>query len=142
MDAAFWDSSALVPLCVQQPASQVARGMAGNYRIVVWWATPVEMQSAFTRLLRMSQISTADYGAAQAALVSLRRSWSEMQPSELLRAHAEALLQRFPLKAADSLQLAAALVWCDGRTVGRVFVSGDAQLISAARVMGFQAIES
>ena len=142
MEAAFWDSSALVPLCVQQPASQVVRGMAGNYRIVVWWATPVEIQSAFTRLLRMAQISPPEFADAQRALASLRGSWSEMQPSEPLRAHAEALLQRFPLKAADSLQLAAALLLCDGRPAGRVFVSGDAQLVSAARVMGFKAIES
>jgi len=46
------------------------------------------------------------------------------------------------LKAADAQQLAAALVWCIGRTKGRVFISHDSQLLDAARLLGFQAVEA
>jgi len=63
-----------------------------------------------------------------------------MQPTEALRAHAEALVDRFPLKAADSLQLAAALAWCGDSPQGRAFISGDKQLLLAASQLGFHAI--
>jgi hypothetical protein len=90
----------------------------------------------------MGLLSPAENLSAQAGLDELRRSWREMQPSEALREQAESLLHRFPLKAADSLQLAAALAWCLGRAKGRVFISGDSQLLDAARHLGFSAIES
>jgi len=36
---AFWDSSALVPLCCNQPASQPLRRLWRQMgRVVVWWA--------------------------------------------------------------------------------------------------------
>jgi hypothetical protein len=46
------------------------------------------------------------------------------------------------LKAADAQQLAAALAWCIGRTKGRAFISGDSQLLDAARQLGFHAVEA
>ncbi len=57
MSPAFWDTSALVPLCVQQQPSPAVRQLLEQHEIAVWWATPVEMRSAFERLLRMSQLS-------------------------------------------------------------------------------------
>jgi len=51
-------------------------------------------------------------------------------------------VDRFPLKAADAQQLAAALTWCLGRTKGRALISGDSQLLDAARQLGFHAVEA
>jgi predicted nucleic acid-binding protein len=63
-------------------------------------------------------------------------------PSDSLRDEAERLIDRFPLRAADALQLAAALSWCIGRPKGRVFIAGDRQLLDAARELGFHAVEA
>lgn len=41
------------------------------------------------------------------------------------------------MKAADSLQLAAALVWCKEQTKGKEFISGDEKLIKVAEIVGF-----
>lgn len=141
MDPAFWDSSALVPLCVRRQAGARLRRLVSQYDMVVWWATPVEMQSAFARLHRMGQLTAAEQAAASAALLQLRRSWREMQPIEPIRSEAETLLSRFPLRAADTLQLAAALIWAAGNPQGRIFISGDEQLLQAAQQLGFQTIE-
>jgi hypothetical protein len=35
---------------------------------------------------------------------------------------------------------AAALIWCIGRPKGRSFISGDSQLLDAARQLGFLAV--
>ena len=142
MDYAFWDASALVPLCVYQQANPAVQMLNAQYRIAVWWSTPVEMRSGFARLVRMGQLSPNEHVQAQVRLDRMLCDWLEVDPREPLREQAERLVDRFPLKAADALQLAAALAWCGGRTKGRVFISGDSQMLDAARQLGFQAVEA
>lgn len=140
MEPAFWDSSALVPLCVQQQAKPIIDALSLQYSRVVWWAAPVEIRGAFTRLIRMGLMTSTEHVGAQVRLEELRSTWREIPPTLDLRDQAERLLDRFPLKAADALQLAAALTWVSGRPRNRPFISGDAQLLEAARQLGFQAI--
>lgn len=114
--------------------------MLEQYEIAVWWATSVEMRSAFERLLRMGQLTSPEHAAAGLRLERLRRGWRELQPTEALRAQAEAFLMRHPLKAADALQLAAAWTWCLGNVRSCTFISGDTQLVEAAQQVGFQVV--
>jgi predicted nucleic acid-binding protein len=138
----FWDSSALVSLCVRQQASRFARQLSNQHRFVVWWCTPVEMQSAFERLARMGQLSPSGYSMAVRHLAKMRTGWQEVHPTPSLRSQAESLLALYPLKAADALQLSAALTWAGGFPKGRTFIASDGQLLDAARKVGFQAIDA
>jgi predicted nucleic acid-binding protein len=142
MDYAFWDTSALIPLCVKQQATPVVESLSAQYLMAVWWSTPVEMRGAFARLARMGQLTPNGLVQAQVTLEELRSIWQEVDPSEPLREQAERLVDRFPLKAADAQQLAAAMVWCIGRPKGRVFISGDSQLLETAWQLGFHAVEA
>jgi hypothetical protein len=89
----------------------------------------------------MRQLTSNEHVGAQVRLDRLRAQWHEISPAESLRDHAERLLDRFPLKAADALQLAAAMAWCGGRPRPRAFLSGDAQLLEAASQLGFRALK-
>jgi|HubBroStandDraft_1064217.scaffolds.fasta_scaffold467117_1 predicted nucleic acid-binding protein len=140
MEPAFWDASALVPLCVQQNATQRAQSLSRRYEVVIWWVAPVEICGAFARLVRMGQLTSNGQVLAQVVLTELRSKWREILPDPFLRDQAEQLLDRFPLKAADALQLAAALAWCSGKPRARAFISGDTQLLDAAQQLGFQAL--
>jgi hypothetical protein len=42
-----------------------------------------------------------------------------------------------PLRAADAMQLAAALEWCEGKPKGNVFLTFDKRLSEAAGLAGF-----
>jgi len=137
MEPAFWDSSALVPLCVQQPASVRAETLSKQYAIVVWRAAPVEIRSAFSRLLRIGQLTSNGQVQSLVVLDEIRHNWREIAPTPGLRDQAERLLDRFPLKAADALQLAAALAWTSARPRQPPFISGDAQLLDAAHQLEF-----
>ncbi len=137
--SAFWDTSALVPLCVRQGITPRALALYKSYEVVVWWATPVEIASALARLVRMRQIDSADCAKARKLAKSLADSWSVIQPSHTLRAQAARLVDRYDLRAADCLQLAAALEWCEGIAQGRVFLTADQKLRAAARLSGFDA---
>jgi predicted nucleic acid-binding protein len=135
---AFWDTSALVPACVQQQQSPAVRELLDRHEMAVWWGTPIEMRSAFERLLRMGQLTALEHATAGVRLEKLRLGWRELQPSEALRTQAECFLMNYSLRAADALQLAAAWTWCLGKPQSYVFVSGDAQLLKAAQQVGFQ----
>ncbi len=142
MDLAFWDSSSLVRLCVRQNGSSAAEVLNARYAKTVWWGSPVEIQSAMARLLRMGQITPNGRVQGQVALDRLRRGWREIEPSDAIRDKAETFTGRFPLTAADALQLSAAWVWCTGKPRNRPFISGDIRLIDAARELGFKAMEA
>ncbi|HEY9786463.1 MAG TPA: type II toxin-antitoxin system VapC family toxin [Candidatus Obscuribacterales bacterium] len=138
---AFWDTSAIVPLCCFQPTSSKARQLARSYgRLVVWWVTPVETVSALQRLLRDGHVTSFELTQSLTRLDYLRTRWNEVQPSEDLRDRAQRLLRTHKLRAADALQLSAALSWCDNRPRERVFITADEMLALAAEVEGFRVL--
>jgi len=137
--SAFWDASALVPLCVRQGITPRVIALYKSHEVVVWWATPVEIASAIARLARMRQLDSGDYAKSRKLAKSLADSWSVIQPSDALRTKAAQLVDRYDLRAADSLQLAAALEWCEDAPQGRVFLTADRKLREAALLSGFDA---
>jgi predicted nucleic acid-binding protein len=136
---AFWDTSALVPLCVQQGVTPRAIALYKAYDLAVWWATPVEIASVLARLVRMEQLKPAESARAGRLARKLADSWSMIQPSDALRAKAIQLIDRYDLRAADAFQLAAALEWCEDVPQGRVFLTIDRRLREAALFSGFDA---
>ena len=134
---AFWDSSALIPLCVQERTSHKVRELARKFAPVVWWATTVEIHSAIARLHRSGKLGDSARQAALNRLSVLSRGWREVLPSDKLRSQAEVLLDMYSLRAADSLQLASAMIWCQQRTARQRFVSSDHRLCHAAAKAGF-----
>lgn len=134
----FWDTSAVVPLCVNEPASATVKTfLDSDPLIVVWWATRTECVSAFMRQIRESSLGAGGERQAREVLETLARVWLEVQPSTMLRRTAERLLAVHPLRAADALQLAAALQWCQGQATDQGFVSFDNRLREAAYKEGF-----
>ena len=136
---AFWDASALVPLCVGQTTTPRAIVLYKSYEAVIWWATPVEIASALARLERMKQLDSGGWAKARQLAAALADAWFVIQPSDVLRAKATQLVDRYDLRAADALQLAAALEWCQDIPQGRVFLTADQKLREAAVLTGFEA---
>lgn len=138
---AFWDTSGIIPLCCFQSQTSQARQTARLYaRQVVWWATSVEAVSSLNRLIREDSLTGQDGKQAFARLEHLCHRWNEIQPSEEVRENAKRLLRTHPLRAADALQLAAALAWCSDRPRGRHFICADGNLSHAAEAEGFRVI--
>jgi predicted nucleic acid-binding protein len=140
LPTAFWDSSALVPLCIQESTSRQVRSYLRRFAPVVWWASPVEVHSAVARLHRSGAVNEIEMQGALSRLALLRRGWREILPNDPLRELASRLLDAYTLRASDSLQLAAALTWCQQRPTQRRFISGDRRLCDAAEAAGFLVI--
>ncbi len=138
---AFWDASALVPLCVQEATTNQARQHLRRFAPVVWWGSVVEVHSAIARLHREAVIAPSERDGALARLSLLGQGWREILPNDALRNLAGTLLDTYTLRAADSLQLAAALIWCQQRPEGKIFICGDHRLSNAAKSAGFSIAE-
>lgn len=134
----FWDSSAIVPLCVREPLSPVIEEIAReDSDLVVWWGSVVECTSSFARLRREGVVTTSEEDYLRDLLQQMEGCWTEVEATEEVRSHARRLLLRHPLRAADSLQLAAAIVWAGGNPDRHGFVCLDQRLRDAARSEGF-----
>ena len=137
----FWDASAVVALCLEESSSAEVDELAReDPELIVWWTTPVECASAIARRRREGVLSRAVELASVELLDRISRSWVEVQPGDLVRSHAFRLLRIHPLRAADALQLAAALVWAGvpgaGPGSGAELVTFDERLAEAARLEG------
>jgi hypothetical protein len=137
----FWDSSALVPLITHQEHSEAVRHLAkADAHMLVWWGTPVECVSALSRLVRERVLTAEQSRIAESLLGQLMAATTQILPSDEVRARAMRLLAVHPLRAADALQLAAALVGCGERPAGTLFVCLDQRLREVASLEGFSVI--
>ncbi len=105
--------------------------------MMVWWASPVECGSAVHRLRREGVFSPAEAAQVLAGLAGALDAANVIQPGDELCAMALRLLGAHPLRAADALQLAAALLWVRGRPARKHFVCLDERLRTAAILEGF-----
>ena len=134
----FWDASAIIPLCLKEKTSQAMKGlMKDDEDILVWWTTRIECLSALSRRQREGVLPSGDEAQARSVLSALAATWSEVQPTETVRLRAERLLSIHPLRVADALQLASALIWAQETPRGLDFVCLDQNLREAALKEGF-----
>ena len=134
----FWDTSAIVPLLVADAATSAVEA---TYRqdpaMTVWWATEVECVSAVTRLERDGALSEASVSASLVSLRALASAWTSVDPLDRLREVAIRVLQTHALRAADALQIAAAISAAEDRPATLSLVTLDARLAQAATREGF-----
>jgi hypothetical protein len=134
----FWDASAVVPLLVAETSTAEVQALAArDPAMLVWWATEVECASTVARLERDGALDEPAATLAFDRLKRLAASWHQVEPSDPIRETAVRLLRVHPLRAADALQLAAAIVAADRRPSSIELVTFDERLAVAARKEGF-----
>ena len=133
----FWDSSAIVPLLLEEEATTaMLKHVREDRDLIVWWSTPVECASAIARLERDGARAT-QVAEAFARLDELAASWTEVEPHRDVRDVARRLLRVHQLRAADALQIAAAYLAAEGRPSTLEIVTLDDRLSQVAAKEGF-----
>ena len=137
----FWDSSAVVPLLVEQDASSRAAGwIAEDDTIVLWTLTPIEVISALRRLVREKAIEERAARLAESRVDDLVGACHLVVDVDAVKSFATRLLRLHPLRAFDALQLGAALHWAEGHPRGRTLHTLDSRLAVAAEREGFAVV--
>jgi predicted nucleic acid-binding protein len=135
---AYWDTSAIVPLCCSQAFSAKARTLRRKFpHITIWWGTTVEVHSALNRLVQEGKLTTKSHTAALNIWQGVEAGARVVNPVDRVREIARGLPVAYGLRAMDSFQLAAALVWCQEKPHNRPFITADIDLSSAATQAGF-----
>lgn len=134
----FWDSSAITPLLVVE-ADSAAREeqLTSDSDMLVWFGTLAEVESSLTRRKRNGELPPEDELRARRHFDELSAHWTEVTPTNEVRARAIRLLRVHPLRAADAFQLAAALIFCREQPQHLPFLTADQRLRTAASLEGF-----
>jgi predicted nucleic acid-binding protein len=134
----FWDSSALVPLLVEEEMTVPLRDLyLGEPGTITWWGSSIECASAVSRLERENKLSAREATEALERLDALALHWHRIEPVNAILETARRLLRVHSLRAADSCQLAAAFLASEGRPSTLEFVCLDDRLVTAAQREGF-----
>jgi uncharacterized protein len=131
----YWDTSALIPLLVQEPASPACRRL--------WDATTnpiatrllyVEAAAALHQAHRLGRIDPAQLKRLVADLDSYWDGFSVLELDDALASSAAALAGKYALRGYDAVHCAAGLTLAADPT--SVLASGDGRLLAAWRSAG------
>lgn len=137
----FWDTSALVPLLVEEAGTELCVSwLTQDSNVVVWGLTRVELASALERRAREGLLSSSQRIQALHRLDRLWAGTHEVTDLLAVRTRAQHLLARHALRAADSLQLAAALLVADPEPSSLCLVALDRRLADAAVREGLEVL--
>jgi predicted nucleic acid-binding protein len=134
----FWDSSAIVPILVLEKQSAWARDLLRDDPVgIIWALTPVEVHSALVRRRRERSLVARDFTMARSRAKLVYSAMAQIVVLEQVAERALRVLDLHTLRAADALQLAAALVASRERPQDLPFVTLDEHLAEAAEREGF-----
>jgi len=145
MATTYIDTSALVKRYVAEAGSAwVRRTVARPVHHAIYTAalTEVEVRSALQRLVRESRLDTTQaQRLTQRVLQHFTRRYQLIRITRPVVAEAGRLVEGYPLRAYDAVQLACALTVRRGMhrrgMPPPLFVAADAMLLAAARAKGF-----
>jgi predicted nucleic acid-binding protein len=134
----YWDSSALVALHVEQASTARVRELyAVDPNVLTWVLSDVEVRSGIVRLGRDGAMDAAEVQLAIARVEAFWASVHQISMVEAVKPRAKRLLGVHALKAADAMQLGAALAGVYDDPTGWEFVCLDRNLCAAAGREGF-----
>ena len=137
----FWDSSALVAIVVNERTSGRIRQISNeDQERAVWVLSEVEVLSGLWRRSRARELTDGARESALRDIDVILGNATVIDDVPAVTERARRVLALHPLRVADALQLAAALVACDDKPAQLPFVTLDDRLAEAARHEGFQVL--
>jgi len=127
---AYFDTSAIVPLLIQEAGTDRAQAQwVAADRVVTVRLAEVEARAALAQAQRTARLTAAQCEASASALLQLLEQAAFVDIDEELVSHAGQLAQTRALRAYDAVHLAAAISVQDDDLV---VVAGDTALLAAA----------
>lgn len=140
MTLVYFDTSALVKLCVLETGTPLAVALwEGGDQLVTSRIADLEVRSVLAAAERIGRIDAAPASKARARWDELWPGLAKVEVTPELTAHAGELADRRPLRAADAIHLASALLFKDVETL---VAAWDRRLANAARAEGLTVLPS
>lgn len=131
---AYFDTSAIIPLIINEPSSdRCNRVWDESSRVVSVRLLYPEARAALAKAERMGRLSATQRDAAVVELETIIAQVDHIEVTETLAHRAGELAQAHGLRGYDAVHLAAALAVADSDVV---LVTGDSDLAEAANSIG------
>ena len=131
---AYFDTSALVPLIIDEPSTDRCNRLWNEAsRVVSVRMLYPEARAALARAQRMGRMTSAQLNAAVIELDAVTAEIDHLEVTAQLARSAGELAQAFGLRGYDAVHLAAATAIADSDFL---FVTGDGDLAAAATAAG------
>lgn len=142
----YADSSALVKRHILEIGSAWAEqefDAASGNRVITAKLTVIEVLSAMNRRQREASISAAEYAKFSADFLTfVENDYRIFEFTDTVLTEAQRLLETYPLRAGDAVQLASALLanaqLQSAKLPALIFLASDARLLTAANGEGLQ----
>lgn len=135
MAVVYFDTSALVKLCVHERGTPLAVALwEGADALATSRLADAEVRSVIATAERIGRINAAPAELARERWDQLRPGMYQVEVSATVTDRAAELLGRHPLRAADALHLASALVFEEANPL--LFAVWDKRLAAAGRAEG------
>jgi len=133
----YWDSSALVPLLVEEPRSaDVIASLDEDPFVLTSVYATIEIASALWRRRHDGEMTLDEHQAVDRILADLSQTWIELPVSQQVIHSSVKLLSRHRLRSGDALQLATAIESARSHE-DITFVTLDEDLKASAHAEGF-----
>jgi len=130
----YFDTSALLPLLIEEPGSQISSRLWDEAeRVVSSRLVYPEGRAALAMALRMKRLDEQDLRSAADAFETLHDQLHLVEVTEGLVLRAGALAEQFDLRGHDAVHLASVEEIADPDAV---LAAGDRSLLSAADALG------
>lgn len=130
----YFDTSALIPLVIEEPGSARAAVLWDeSERVVTVRLAYPEARAALATARRLGRLSAGKYRTARAGFEDLWRQFDRVEVTAGLAQRAGDLAERHALRGYDAVHLAAAETAADPDLV---FVAGNGSLCHAAATLG------
>lgn len=134
--AAYWDTSVLAKIYVNEPGSERVRRLLAGERPVTSAVGPVEMESLLRRSRDEGRLTAEEQRATRAMLALDLDYWSLMDVDAAVLQQARKLTADFPIRALDAVHVASALRLRE-RFPGTAFLTADVRQGAVALALGF-----
>ncbi len=142
----YWDTSAIVALILKEDASQILMDLYEDHSpIYTWTLSSIEVYSAIHRRSKMAKVTAGELQSWLKRWEIIQACINYIEAIPLVKKISENVLRVHELKAADSLQLAAAIFLRNPSALMHTdkksfFLTTDKQLAKAAFKEGFEVL--
>lgn len=136
----YFDTSALIPLIIDEPGSNICERLWNDAtRIVSVRLLYAEARAALAKAQRMGRLTWSDLTSAVEVLDGFINEIDFVEISENLVRTAGAMAEELGLRGYDAVHLAAAQAVADNDTI---LISGDQRLIAVATRLGLSVVRA
>jgi uncharacterized protein len=137
---AYFDSSLLVKLYVEESGSKQVRRLIRRCRVLSSAIAPVEVVSAIGRRYRAGAVTHPQLDAIVARIHAEQTSWDLVEVSRRVLESADRLVREQPVRTLDALHIASALLIQGERESALPFATADQRQREAAAGVGLRVL--